>query len=256
MSPATNLLDRPSPQADANNLLEVARLDGSHRHQAEFAVELMESDSELLPYPDLDTLTVSAIDAEERDEVTRITSRMLAIQRLLGGTGTVMLIRGSAWGSASDRVSGTKSVVFFGGPPKALHRVLLYCFVTRSWRVMHLSVYLLPLLHTHFRNGISFETPSLCYPLRPLDGQMPTETIARLADKWRSPRSADRVVAIQKLALFLPELYFAVVNQFLCGEAQGMVDAGNRFSIVVPGVHYDQRHLVHLPILREKRLYK
>lgn len=255
---STNRLGREDTDPTSATLLEVAQSDQIHLRQALLALETLESDALLLPSPDLDQVQVANINDAQTIEVTNIVRRLLSVQRIFGGQGTVMLIRSSTTntGEYGDEVAPVDAIAYCGGEPGGLNRILLYSLSARQWLVQHLSIYVLQRLHSHFQYGIVFETPALRFPLKPLNDEFTTETRPRIAKKWTSSRLGDRLLAIEKLGHLMPELYFDVVNQFLRGKAVGSVDSAFGFAIVIPSISFAQEKLVHLPYFRERRSYR
>jgi len=256
---STNRLGREDTKPTSATLLEVAQSDQPHLRQALLALETIESDALLLPSPDLDQMQVANISDDQTIEVTNIVRRLLSVQRIFGGQGTVMLIRSTSKTNTDedgDSIATVDAIAYFGGEPGGLSRILLYSLSARQWLVQHLSIYVLQRLHSHFQYGIVFETPALRFPLKPLNNEFTAETRSRIAKKWTSNRLGDRLLAIEKLGHLMPELYFDVVNQFLRGKAVGSVDSAFGFAIVIPSVSFAQEKLVHLPYFRERRSYR
>ena len=254
--PLSNRLGRYSTSLTIDTLLEVALLDRTHLRQARLALELLLADTPVFPNPDLDQLQITDIRDDQSVQVTRIIRRLLAAKRVLGGQGTVMLIRGALEPTAQSSQPPVHAIAYIGAEPGGLNRILLYSPTTDCWTVSHLSIYVLQRLHSHFTNGILFETPSLRYPLEPLPDDFSAHTRNRIAKIWTSNRLSDRLLAIQKLGRLMPALYFAVVDQFLRGDAIGAVDKAFQFAIIVPGISFPQEKLVNLPFFQQRRQYR
>jgi len=256
LQPASDHLAVESNLLTLDTLREVARLKPAQLRQTQLALEILQAEHPFYPSPDLDQVQVADIAAAQREQVTNVVRRLLAAQRLIGGHGTIMLIRGTAADGAAegdDDCSRVEAIAYTGDRPGGLKRILLYSLDSMSWQVTHLSVYVLPKLHSHFVRGIRFETPALRYPLLPLTDAFDAKTRRRIAQKWTSDKLSDRLLAIQKLGQLMPALYFAVVDQFLHGTAVGTVDKAFHFAITVPATRFDQKTLVHLPFFRERQ---
>lgn len=275
LPPMAEHLASETNQLNVDTLLEVARLKADQQRQAHLALEVLNAEAALIPNPDLDQVQVAGIATQQQQQVTAVLRRLLAAQRILGGHGTIMLIRradgrppvadpvaeraapqqtdAGPIGSDAGRVD---SIVYTGGRPGGLKRILLYSLDDKRWQVTHLSVYVLPKLHSHFTHGIHFETPALRYPLLPFTDAFDARTRLRVAQKWTSDKISDRLVAIQKLGQLMPALYFGVVDQFLRGTAAGTVDKAFQFAITVPAIVFDPKTLVHLPFFSERRYHR
>ena len=256
LPPVADHLSSASNQLTVDTLLEVARLDSSHQRQAQLALEALETETPIFPNPDLDQVQVAGIAEHQQHRVTNVLRRLLAAQRIIGGHGTIMLIRRSAPDQTASEEDLVDAIAYTGDQPGGLKRILLYSLDSMDWRVSHLSVYVLPKLHSHFADGIRFETPALRYPLLPFTDAFDAKTRLRVASKWTSDKLSDRLVAIQKLGRLMPALYFGVVDQFLHGKAAGTVDKAFQFAITVPAIAFDPKTLIHLPFLRERRYHR
>ena len=256
MSPASDHLTTETNQLTVDTLMEVAQLKPTQRRQAILAVEILSAKTPPYPNPDLDQVQVAGIAKPQQQPVTDVVRRLLAAQRILGGHGTIMLIRCNSADEANSESDTVDAIAFSGDIPGGLKRILLYSLDSMSWRITHLSVYVLPRLHSHFVHGIRFETPALRYPLLPLTEAFDANTRMRVAKKWTSDKLGDRLLAIQKLGQLMPALYFDVVDKFLRGTAVGTVDKTYHFAITIPAVGFDQKALVHLPFLRERQYYR
>lgn len=266
LPPMAEHLNIETNQLTVDTLLEVARLTPKHQRQAQLALEVINAKSAVVPNPDLDQVQVAGIAEPQQQQVTNVLRRLLAAQRILGGHGTIVLIRRAASAQpetgrptspqAGSNETRVDSILYTGDQPGGLKRILLFSLDDMSWRVTHLSVYVLPKLHSHFAHGIQFETPALRYPLLPFTDAFDAKTRLRVAQKWTSDKLSDRLLAIQKLGQLMPALYFGVVDQFLRGTAAGTVDKAFQFAITVPAIVFDPKTLIHLPFFRERRHHR
>lgn len=252
-SPTLDLQLKQPQDPDCDNLLEVAQLDQQYQRSAQRALEVLADPVASIPYPDLRSVRVDACGPSESEEVTGIVRRLLSVRRLFDERGTVVLVRAEPPADSAAEPPTTRAAIYFNSANPSQRRALLFCFISRQWRVQHPSVYLLRRLRQHFRDGLIVETPLLSYALRPTAGQLPDDLIDKITHKWRSTNTGDRFVAVQKLGGLMSDLNYHVVDQYLRGDAYGAIDELGQFTIQIPAIRLPPDTFVKLPPSPDRR---